>query len=90
MDSYQKYTRDMLAGYNWHFHRVKQQDLDEVQVSFAMMLSDLEYTDNFRIYPLYQKQEFYEQAEKGCCGSINRYVKCKSGRIYLIGCNYGH
>lgn len=90
MDSYQRFAKDVLKGYTWHFNRVQNQDLDEVQVAFACMISDLEYVDNFRIYPLWMKNDYLDQRDRGCCGSADSQVKCKSGNIYLIGCNYGH
>lgn len=90
MDSYQRYTKDVLQGYELHFHRVQSQDLDEVKVSFALMIVGLEYADNFRIYPLWMKNDYLDQKDRGCCGSVDSQVKCKSGNIYWIGCNYGH
>lgn len=93
-DSYQKLADDVFGTYsekvNAVFSRVKKQDLDEVRVAFAVNIIHLEYADNFRIYPLEQKEEFYEQESRGCCGSWNSQYKCLSGNIYWIGCNYGH
>lgn len=90
MDSYQKYARDVFGGSNWHFRRVSEKDMDEVKVAFALMITGLDRCDNFRIYPLWQKKEYFEQQQQGCCGNIDSQIKCKSGNIYWIGCNYGH
>ncbi len=93
-DSYQKFADDMFGEvnniYTSIFSRVQPQDLDEVRVAFAVKVSHLEYADNFRIYPLAEKEAFYKQADRGCCGSWNGQTKCLSGNIYWVGCNYGH
>jgi hypothetical protein len=26
----------------------------------------------------------------GCCGYVDTQIKCRSGRIYWAGANYGH
>ncbi len=93
MDSYQKMAYDMFGKIEkpyGFFSRVLQEDLDEVLVQFAVAVSQLEYADNFRIFPLNMEKEFYEVEAKGCCGSFNSQMKCLSGNIYWIGCNYGH
>jgi hypothetical protein len=91
IDSYQKFANDMFDPYiDDIFKNVKYEDYDEVKITFALAIVGLINTDNFRIYPLKEESQFYAQAEKGCCGSFNSQVKCKSGNIYWIGCNYGH
>ena len=94
MDSYQKY----VESYSDHcyglvanvFDKVKAIDLDEVKAHFIVNVSKLEFADNFRVYPLSQEKEYTEQQNKGCCGFWDVQFKCKSGNIYLLGCNYGH
>jgi hypothetical protein len=93
MDSYQKMACDMFGNIDKPegvFRYVKQEDLDEVVVQFALLVSELDYADNYRIFPLHMEKEFYAVAEKGCCGNVNSQMKCLSGNIYWIGCNYGH
>lgn len=93
-DSYQKFADDVFGVENNHinsvFKFVKQEDIDEVRVLFAINIAHMTCPDNFRIHPLQQKEAFYSQANKGCCGSWNSQIKCLSGNIYWIGCNYGH
>lgn len=91
MDSFEKYAEDVFAGYGDHlFSCVRESDLSEVKVDVAIYISFLDRVDNLRVYPLNQKSDFYAQAERGCCGSWNSQVKCRSGRFYWVGCNYGH
>jgi hypothetical protein len=93
MDSYQKMALDVFGNIDKPegvFRYVKQEDLDEVVVQFALLVSELDYADNYRIFPLHMEKEFYDIAKKGCCGSVNSQMKCLSGNIYWIGCNYGH
>lgn len=93
MDSYQKMARDMFGEINHPFgifKHVKMEDLDEVVVQFAVMVSGLEYSDNYRIFPLHMEKDFFEVSERGCCGSVDSQVKCRSGNIYWVGCNFGH
>jgi hypothetical protein len=94
-DSYEKFADSALGEYRRMdsdslFDRVKAQDVSEVRVSFALMITDLEYNDNWRVEPISRTKEFWEIANSGCCGSANTQVKCQSGNIYWIGCNYGH
>lgn len=93
-DAYQKLADDVFGQYNPEvksiFSRVSPQDLDEVRVVLAVNTIHLHCVDNERIYPLKEKEAFYQQADKGCCGSWNSQIKCLSGTIYWIGCNYGH
>ena len=91
MDSFEKFASDVLAGYGEHvLERVHAGDKDEVRVALAVNVAHLDCVDNIRVYPLRQKAEFFEQAARGCCGEWNSQVKCCSGRIYWVGCNYGH
>lgn len=91
LDSYQKYSLDFWGSYkNGHFQYVKKEDIEEVAIAFAVEVSHLDYADNFRIFPLHMEQQFNQIKDKGCCGSFNSQVKCLSGNIYWIGCNYGH
>lgn len=91
MDSFDKYARDFYAGGGGGaFGRVHPEDLEQVKVAFAIQVSHLAGADNFRIYPLRDRDAFYAQAARGCCGEWNSQIKCRSGRIYWVGCNYGH
>ena len=90
MDSYDKYIKDFFKGYYDILVFVKDEDKDEVACEFAINVSHLEYADNFRVFPLNKTKEYYNIKNKGCCGFFDIQVKCKSGNIYWIGCNYGH
>ena len=90
-DSYVKYANDFLAGVSDRvFASVRPDDLCEVQVEFAVVVSHLEYADNFRIARVSEKRAFFEKAARGCCGAWNTQIKCSSGHVYWVGCNYGH
>lgn len=96
-DSFQKLAEDMwgpidsiMQAKDGLFHRVRKQDLEEIVVAFSVNVAQLEYADNFRIYPLHQKKEYIAQANRGCCGFWDTQYKCLSGNIYWMGCNYGH
>lgn len=96
-DSFQKLAEDMwgpidkiMQAKDGLFHRVRKQDLEEIVIAFAVNVAQLEYADNFRIYPLHQAREYKAQANRGCCGSWDTQYKCLSGNIYWRGCNYGH
>lgn len=93
MDSYQKYVQsysDRTARTDHVFGRVTAIDLDEVKTHFIVNVSKLDFADNFRVYPISQQKEYNDQKNKGCCGFWDVQFKCKSGNIYLLGCNYGH
>lgn len=92
MDSYDKYIKDFLDRYGCDhlFDCVHRRDRAEVICAFAIEITHSPRADNFRVYPLNRTREYYKQANKGCCGRFDSQVKCKSGRIYWIGCNYGH
>lgn len=92
MDSYDKYIRDFLNIYCCEhlFDCVHKEDKDEVMQAFVVEITHRPCANNFRVYPLSRAVEYYRHANRGCCGSFNSQVKCKSGRIYWIGCNYGH
>lgn len=70
--------------------RVFVEDKAEVLTKFTIGLLSLDNPYNFRIFPHDQREEFYEVADKGCCGSWNETMKCSSGNMYRLGCNYGH
>jgi len=94
MDSYKKYSDDFWSKVSGNasscLQEVAPSDLEEVKLSFALMVAAYENPDNFRIYPLPKKKEFDAQKAKGCCGSFDTQIKCKSGRIYWAGFNWGH
>lgn len=59
----------------------------------AITDNDLEYADNFRFTPVDDPvgmAEFDEMAAAGCCGSWESSVADSSGRVWKVGCNYGH
>ena len=90
-DSYQKYANDFFGGYISPFLKyVEQEDLDEIKVAFSVNVSHLDCADNFRVFSLGMTKEYEEKKGKGCCGFWDTQCKCLSGRIYWIGCNYGH
>lgn len=69
---------------------VRKKDKLEVAIAFSVEVSHLENPDNFRIKPVANAKDFWEQERRGCCGSWNSQVKTSSGQLYWIGCNYGH
>jgi hypothetical protein len=69
---------------------VHKDDIEEMSIALALMVTHEEYSDRYRIYPVSKTKEYWEFANKGCCGSDNCQYKCKSGRLYWYGCNYGH
>lgn len=93
VDAYLKYVNDFF-GPQWAqsalFENVHHKDKEEVAVAFAVAVSHLYRADNYRIFPVAKTKEYWEQARKGCCGAFDSQVKCRSNRIYWIGCNYGH
>lgn len=49
--------------------------------------------DNLRIAAIDDilQVEAYEHArDRGCCGSYDGEVKAPDGKMYMVGCNYGH
>lgn len=91
MDSYTKYAEDFWSEYpSAVLQHVTPEDIAEVKLNFALLASQYERADSFRILPLSRKKEFDELASKGCCGSFTTQIKCKSGRIYWAGFNWGH
>lgn len=90
MDSFDRYAEDFFAGVKPVLDRVHPDDLNQVMVDFAIHVSRLDNADNFRIYPRRAGGDFYAQASRGCCGSWDSQIRCQSGRIYWVGCNYGH
>lgn len=91
VDSFVKYADDFCAAVGTGFlHRVHHADVEQVRVMFAVHVSHLDCADNFRVYPLREGKAFFAQAARGCCGEWNSQIRCDSGRIYWVGCNYGH
>lgn len=90
MDSYTKFADDFFKMCNNVLQYVKQEDVEEVKVAFAVNVAGLQYADNFRIFPYSMLNDYKKVKEKGCCGFFDSSVKCVSGNIYLIGCNFGH
>jgi hypothetical protein len=75
---------------------VRLEDLEEVQNFLGDTYGDsdkYEFADNLRIAWVGSGEEmdkFAERERSGCCGCFEQELKCKSGRTYLIGFNYGH
>ena len=98
MDSYVKYAKSVwgtdrygrIGRYDTLFSMVHKSDVEEMAVALALLVTNLEYSDRYRIYPMYKSKEYWNYANAGCCGSANLSYRCKSGRAYLYGCNYGH
>ena len=98
-DSYLKLAQNVFP-YGWgkereFFDCVHFKDREEVAVAFALfVIDDLNYyADTFRITPTnwyctLNRKEHDNKAS--CCGYADSVVKCKSGRFYFIGYNYGH
>ncbi len=66
--------------------------IEEARDLFNDLMADEEYQDNFREAFEDDAEAFRTygfKADNGCCGSADvRYLI--DGRIYWIGCNYGH
>lgn len=67
----------------------------EIQEALEQRIEEcrLECADNYRFSPMDDPEglnEFEIIKERGCCGSYEREVEDKTGRKWLIGCNYGH
>lgn len=98
MDSYEKFAKSVWGTDRYGrigrsqtlFDKVHKDDLDEIAVAMALLVTDLEYSDRYRVYPFHMSKEYWKYANAGCCGSANLTYRCKSGRVYLYGCNYGH
>ena len=54
---------------------------------------DMECADNFRFALADDDsavQVYEELCDRGCCGSYDNTTNDDQGRLWLIGCNYGH
>ena len=74
----------------WH-QRVPQQIVEWANRIVAGW--DLEYCDNVRVADASrpnQKKAYKEQKARGCCGFVDDVQRGPDGRLYWIGCNYGH
>jgi hypothetical protein len=75
---------------------VRLEDLEEVQNFLGDTYQNddsYEFADNLRIAWVGSPEEiehYEERRNNGCCGYFDEELKCKSGRIYQIGFNYGH
>jgi len=91
VDSFEAYADDFFRGLDARFlDCVRQEDLKQLKVDFAVYVSHLSCADNFRVARLHDERSFYAQAARGCCGEWNSQVVCRSGNVYWVGCNYGH
>lgn len=97
MDSYVKFANSVFRDYFNAplFANVHAKDREEVAVDFAIMVADDldNYADSFRVTPtcnlgIANRDE--HDAKQTCCGRCDRIVRCRSGRNYFIGFNYGH
>lgn len=83
---------------NWlvESYNVRLEDLEEVQNFLHDTYhnhEDYEFADNLRIAWVGSRSELAQYDDirsSGCCGYFDQELKCKSGRIYQIGFNYGH
>lgn len=82
------YTR--LSNYALVF--IFPEDAEKIHKIIDSEIKDLDCVDNVRV-ALSSNEEsvkMYEKARKdGCCGSFDKEFVI-NGKIYLIGCNYGH
>ena len=56
-------------------------------------VQDEDCVDNLRWANIEDKEQMkrYEEAIlRGCCGFFDSEVKAPDGRVYVVGCNYGH
>lgn len=91
MDSYQKALQTMYGSVDAYVLRnVRYKDKEEVGIALMMSEAGCEHVDNYRVFPLHRKEEHFAVRNRGCCGSFDSQVKCRSGNIYWIGFNYGH
>ena len=91
MDSYQKAFRTTFGSIEIKIlENVRYKDKEEVGIALMLAQAGCDYVDNYRVFPLHRKEEHFTVRDKGCCGSYDSQVKCKSGSIYWIGFNYGH
>lgn len=63
---------------SWFFAKIKEEDLD--------------FADNFRFAfsdNAAEADEYESARNDGCCGFVDMEVQV-AGRVYWMGCNYGH
>lgn len=89
-DHYDQIGFDYFRVYSKLFQHVKTEDILEVSYYFNKHTCDLEYNDNYRIFPVSMKAEYDAIFDKGCCGSWDAQLTTSNGNTYLLGCNYGH
>lgn len=96
-DSYIKLANDLFGGIRATplFESVARSDLNEVTVGFALFVLPYieDHADAFRVTPTdsYSVRNLAKhQAKQTCCGQRDSAIRCRSGRHYLIGFNYGH
>lgn len=68
------------------------EDVASIQSIIDHEIEDLECVDNVRVALKSDSESvkrYEEAASRGCCGSFNKEFDI-NGKIYLIGCNYGH
>lgn len=79
---------------------VPDEDVQEVYQRFCLMVHHAEavhgcdYCDTYRV-TLMERETDWEALDRhaakvSCCGKYDEKITAKSGRIYLIGFNYGH
>lgn len=63
------------------------------QLTELIEFEELECADNYRFALDSDKDQvdaYYDQRERGCCGYADYQVQDNQGRVWLVGCNYGH
>ena len=94
MDSYVKFANSFFGDISQvtAFADLKPQDKEEVLVALSIMMADLQYADNARVTFTYGGTHNWKKhvAKQSCCGQVDSVVRCRSGRQYFIGCNFGH
>lgn len=77
------------------FKIVDKVDEKELFSFFYKILQEEEYmyNDNYRVALKGNKGQvklYQTIMDKGCCGYFDSEYVCKSGKVYLVGFNYGH
>lgn len=90
LDSFEKMALAFTQKFGTKFlSRVEGNDVDEMAVEFARLVAPYlnENAGNFKIYPLSQKDDYRKGHGSG--GAVDTQIRVKSGRMYLVGFNYG-
>lgn len=63
--------------------------VEDAQKWFFTEIEELDFVDNFRFAFCDNMDEYEKLRNDGCCGFIDIEVLV-GGRVYCMGCNYGH